>query len=206
VYSKVMVWMGLDRALRLARRGVIDGDVDRWRTTAEEIVEDVLAKGFDPELGAFTQSYERAVLDASNVLLPLQEFLPFDDPRVQQTLDRTLEGLTEGGFVYRYHADDGVAGGEGAFGLCTFWLADALALSGRLDEALELYDGMVGAANHVGLYSEQLDPETGTFLGNFPQAFTHLGLINSSLYLAAAQGREIPLPSLIGSDAHRQER
>jgi GH15 family glucan-1,4-alpha-glucosidase len=206
VYSKVMVWMGLDRALRLARRGVIDGDVDRWRTTAEEIVEDVLAKGFDPELGAFTQSYERAVLDASNVLLPLQEFLPSDDPRVQQTLDRTLEGLTEGGLVYRYHADDGVAGGEGAFGLCTFWLADALALSGRIDEALELFDGMVGAANHVGLYSEQLDPATGTFLGNFPQAFTHLGLINSSLYLAAAQGREIPLPSLIGSDAHRQDR
>jgi GH15 family glucan-1,4-alpha-glucosidase len=205
VYSKVMVWMGLDRATRLATQGVIDGDVDRWRATAHEIVEDVLAHGFDPELGAFMQSYERAVLDASNVLLPLQEFLPFDDPRVQQTIDRTLEGLTHRGFVHRYHADDGVAGGEGAFGLCTFWLVDALALSGRVDEALELYEGMVGAANHVGLYSEQIDPESGAFLGNFPQAFTHLGLINSSLYLAAAQGREIPLPSLIGSEAHRQQ-
>jgi GH15 family glucan-1,4-alpha-glucosidase len=206
VYSKVMVWMGLERAARLARRGVIDGDVGRWRETGDAIVEDVLANGFDPDLGAFKQSYERAVLDASNVLLPLQEFLPVGDPRVQSTLDRTLEGLTEGGLVYRYHADDGVAGGEGAFGLCTFWLADALALSGRIDEAEELYEAMVGAANHVGLYSEQLDPQSGAFLGNFPQAFTHLGLINSSLYLAAAQGREIPLPSLIGSDAHRHDR
>jgi GH15 family glucan-1,4-alpha-glucosidase len=205
VYSKVMVWTALDRACRLVDRGVIEGDVDRWRATKEAIVEDVLANGFDPDLGAFAQSYERAVLDASNVLLPLQEFLPFDDPRVKQTLDRTLEGLTEGGLVFRYHADDGVAGGEGAFGLCTFWLADALALSGRVDEAEQIFERMVGAANHVGLYSEQLDPATGAFLGNFPQAFTHLGLINSSLYLAAARGREIPLPSLIGSDEHRRD-
>ena len=206
VYSKVMVWMGLDRACRLARRGVIEGDVDRWRATGDAIVDDVLANGFDRQLGAFTQSYERAVLDASNLLLPLQEFLPFSDPRVQRTLDRTLEGLTEGGYVYRYHADDGVAGGEGVFGLCSFWLVDALALSGRIDEAVERYEAMVGAANHVGLYSEQIDPRSGMFLGNFPQAFTHLGLINSSLYLAAAQGRDIPLPSLIGSEAHRHDR
>lgn len=206
VYSKVMIWMGLDRAARLAARGVIDGDVDRWRATGQAIAEDVLANGFDPALGAFKQSYERPVLDASNLLLPLQEFLPIDDPRVQQTIDRTLEDLTQHGFVHRYHADDGVAGGEGAFGLCSFWLVDALALSGRLDEAAEVYEAMVGAANHVGLYSEQLDPGTGTFLGNFPQAFTHLGLINSSLYVAAAQGRELPLPSLIGSDEHRRER
>jgi GH15 family glucan-1,4-alpha-glucosidase len=204
VYSKVMVWMGLDRASRLVRRGVIDGEVQRWQATMEAIVDDVLTRGFDSGLGAFAQSYERGVLDASNVLIPLQEFLPFDDPRVVQTLDRTLAELTENGYVYRYHANDGVAGGEGAFGLCTFWLADALALSGRVDEAEELFEGMVAAANHVGLYSEQIDPATRTFLGNFPQAFSHLGLINSSLYLASAQGRAIPLPSLIGSEQHRQ--
>lgn len=204
VYSKVMVWMGLDRASRLVRRGIIDGEVDRWQETMAAIVDDVLTRGFHPGLGAFAQSYERGVLDASNVLIPLQEFLPFDDPRVVQTLDRTLTDLTDNGYVYRYHADDGVAGGEGAFGLCTFWLADALALSGRIDEAEELFAGMVAAANHVGLYSEQIDPATGAFLGNFPQAFSHLGLINSSLYLAYAQGRDLPLPSLIGSDEHRQ--
>jgi GH15 family glucan-1,4-alpha-glucosidase len=204
VYSKAMVWMGLDRAGRLATRGCITGDVARWSSTKRAIVDDVLARGFDPELGAFTQSYERAVLDASNLLLPVQEFLPVDDPRVRQTLDRTRDSLTEHGLVRRYLADDGVAGGEGAFGLCTFWLADALALDGRIEEAEEHVEAMVGAANHLGLYSEQIDPSTGAALGNVPQAFTHLGLINTSLYLAAAKGRDLPLPSLIGSAEHRQ--
>ena len=205
VYSKVMVWMALDRAGRLADRGVIEGDVERWRATRDEIAAEVLARGFDPGLGAFTQSYERAVLDASNVLLPMQEFLPFDDPRVRQTLDRTLEGLVTNGYVHRYRADDGIAGGEGAFGLCSFWLADALALSGRVDEAEELFETMASSANHVGLFSEQIDPGSGALLGNFPQAFTHLGLINTSLYLAHAKDRELPVPSLIGTTAHRRE-
>lgn len=204
VYSKVMVWVGLDRARRLATRGRIAGDVGSWSRTQRAIVDDVLTHGFDAELGAFTQSYERAVLDAANVLLPLQEFLPVDDPRVRQTLDRTRDSLTEHGLVRRYLADDGLAGGEGAFGLCTFWLADALALAGRIEEAEEHLDAMVGAANHLGLYSEQIDPSTGAALGNTPQAFTHLGLINTSLYLAAAKGRELPLASLIGSVEHRR--
>jgi pentatricopeptide repeat protein len=205
VYSKVMVWMALERAERLARRGVIDGDVEAWRTTREQIAEEVLTRGFDPELGAFKQSYERPVLDASNLLLAMQEFLPFDDPRVQQNLDRTLADLADGACVHRYEADDGIAGGEGAFGLCSFWLVDALAMAGRVDEAEEIFEAMAASANHVGLFSEMLDPVTGTFLGNFPQAFTHLGLINSSLYLAHARGRELPIPSLIGSHDHRRE-
>jgi GH15 family glucan-1,4-alpha-glucosidase len=205
VYSKCMVWMGLDRAGRLADHGLIEGDLARWRAAAADIADDVLANGYDPTLGAFKQSYERPVLDASNVLLPLMEFLPIDDPRVQRTIDATIEGLTEQGLVYRYHAEDGLAGGEGAFVLCTFWLADALALSGRVDEAEQLYENMVGHSNHVGLYGEQIDPSTGAFLGNFPQVFSHIGLLNTSLYLAAAQGREIPVPSLIGSDAHRAQ-
>jgi GH15 family glucan-1,4-alpha-glucosidase len=205
VYSKVMVWMALDRALRLEREGVIRGDADRWRRTRRRIREEVLERGFDPELGAFRQSYERSVLDASNLLFPLQEFLPFDDPRVRSNLDRTLEGLTENGLVYRYKADDGVAGTEGAFGLCTFWLVDALALSDRLDEAHETFEGMLSRANHLRLFSEQIDPATGAYLGNYPQAFTHLGLINSALYLAHQEGRETPVPAPIGSDAHREE-
>jgi pentatricopeptide repeat protein len=205
VYSKVMVWMALERAERLARRGVIDGDVEAWRTTREQIAEEVLTRGFDPELGAFKQSYERPVLDASNLLLAMQEFLPFDDPRVQQNLDRTLADLADGACVHRYEADDGIAGGEGAFGLCSFWLVDALAMAGRVEEAEEIFEAMAASANHVGLFSEMLDPVTGAFLGNFPQAFTHLGLINSSLYLAHARGRELPIPSLIGSHDHRRE-
>jgi pentatricopeptide repeat protein len=203
VYSKVMVWMALDRALRLADCGAIAGDTDRWRSSRDAVRDEVLQRGFDAELGSFKQSYERAELDASNVLIGLLEFLPFDDPRVRSTLDATLSGLRDGNVVRRYVADDGVAGGEGAFGLCVFWMVDALALSGRLDEAREIYESMVARANHVGLYAEQVDPATGALLGNFPQAFTHLGLINSALYLAHAEGRDSPVAAPIGSDAHR---
>jgi GH15 family glucan-1,4-alpha-glucosidase len=205
VYSKAMVWMALDRAIRLAERGAIEGDVGMWRRNCDLIRDEVLDRGFDADLGAFKQSYERPVLDTSNVLLPLLEILPFSDPRVQATIDRTLEELTEERLVYRYHADDGVAGREGSFGLCTFWLIDALALSGRLDEAEEIYEGMADRANHVGLYSEQIDPASGAFLGNFPQAFTHIGLINSTLYLAHCKGRDLPIAAPIGSDDHRHD-
>lgn len=206
VYSKVMVWMGLDRAVALADAGIIDGDVQQWRATSEQIHEEVLQRGFDLERGAFRQSYERNELDASNLLLPLLEFLPFDDPRVQSDIDATIEGLTENGLVHRYLAPDGIAGGEGAFGLCNFWLVDTLAMSGRIDEARDLFERMVSHANHVGLFSEEIDPATGAFLGNFPQAFTHIGLINSALYLAYAEGRESPVPDPIGSKEHRKRR
>ncbi len=206
VYSKVMVWMGLDRAIALAEAGLIKGDVETWRTNLENIREEVLRQGFDPELGAFRQSYERPVLDASNLLFPLLEFLPFDDPRVLANLDATIDGLTENGLVYRYIADDGIAGGEGSFGLCNFWLCDALAMSGRVEEARERYDNLASRANHLGLLSEEIDPKSGAFLGNFPQAFTHMGLINSALYLAYAEGRESPVPAPIGSQEHRDLR
>jgi GH15 family glucan-1,4-alpha-glucosidase len=205
VYSKAMVWTALDRALRLARRGVIEGDVQLWRRNRAMVRDEVLARGYDTDLGSFAQAYDRPVLDASNLLLSMMELLEPDDPRVLATIDRTLEDLTTDGLVHRYRADDGIAGGEGAFGLCTFWLADALALAGRVDEAEEVYEGMADRANHVGLYAEQIDPESGGFLGNFPQAFSNIGLINSSLYLAHAQGRELPVPDLIGSAGHRQE-
>jgi GH15 family glucan-1,4-alpha-glucosidase len=206
VYSKVMVWMALDRAIGLAEAGRIDGDLELWRSNAEQIREEVLQQGFDSELGAFTQSYERKVLDASNLLFPLLEFLPFDDPRVQSTIDATIAGLAENDLVYRYHADDGIAGGEGAFVLCSFWLVDVLAMSGRVEEARDLFERLVDRANHVGLYSEEIDPATGAFLGNFPQAFAHIGLISSALYLAYAEGRDTPVPDPIGSEEHRMHR
>jgi GH15 family glucan-1,4-alpha-glucosidase len=204
VYSRAMVWMALDRALRLADRGVIGGDTERWKRTRTEVRADLLDQGFDAELGSFKQSYERDVPDASNLLIPMLELLPFSDPRVKGTLDVVMEQLCENDLVYRYKADDGVAGGEGAFVLCTFWLVDVLALSGRVDEARRIFDRLAGRANHVGLFSEQIDTATGAFLGNFPQAFSHIGLINSALYLAHAEGRETPIPGLIGSDEHRE--
>jgi GH15 family glucan-1,4-alpha-glucosidase len=204
-YSKVMVWLALERAADLATRAGIEGNAAQWRRTAAQVREETLRNGYDPEVGAFVQHFGSKDLDAANLLLPFYEMLPYEDPRVQSTIDRTLEKLTTNGLVYRYHADDGLPGEEGAFGLCTFWLVDALALSGRMDEAWEIYEGLAGRANHVGLFSEQVDPSSGEFLGNFPQAFTHIGLINSRLYLAHGEGKHIPGPPLQGTPEHRIE-
>ncbi|MGI9179914.1 MAG: glycoside hydrolase family 15 protein [Longimicrobiaceae bacterium] len=206
VYSKAMIWVALDRAVLLSEQHGLPGDVQRWRGTRDRVREDVLTHGYDPELGAFTRWYGSGDLDASNLLLPLYELLPFDDPRVQGTIDRTLEQLTENGFVYRYHGEDGLEGGEGAFGLCTFWMVDALALSGRLDEAWEIFDGIARRGNHLGLFPEQFDPWSGEFLGNFPQAFTHIGFVNSLTYLAHAEGKAIPDPAPIGTPQHCRTR
>ncbi len=205
VHSKLLVWVGLDRALHLARRGWISGGTDRWRETRERARQLILERGYNTEVGAFTQHFETTALDASSLLIPLHELLPFDDARVQGTIDRTLEQLTEEGLVYRYRADDGLSGEEGAFVLCTFWLIDVLAMSGRRDEAHDLFERLCRRANHVGLLSEQIDPRSGAFLGNFPQAFSHIGLINSALYLAHAQGRGTPQLAPLGSDEHRAE-
>ncbi|MDD3216574.1 MAG: glycoside hydrolase family 15 protein [Methanoculleus sp.] len=205
VYSKVMLWVALDRAVHLTDRYGLRGDRDRWARNAAAIRRQVLEQGYDAEVGAFVQSYGSKDLDAANLRIPLLEFLPFDDDRVEGTIDATIEGLTENGLVYRYRADDGLPGREGAFGLCTFWLIDCLALSGRIDEARSLFSRMVDRANHVGLYPEQFDPATGAFLGNFPQAFTHIGLINSALYIAYAEGKPIPGHAPIGTPEHRAE-
>ena len=204
VYSKVMAWAGLDRAIHLAEGYGLEGDVERWREARDKIRETVLEKGYDEQIGAFVQAFGSKDLDAANLRIPLLEFLPFDDPRIQGTIDRTFEELTENGMVYRYLNDDGLPGKEGTFGLCTFWLVDVLALSNRLDEAEEIYEKMIAHANHVGLLPEQIDAKTGEFLGNFPQAFTHIGLINSALYLAYAKGRPIPEPAPIGTPEHKK--
>jgi GH15 family glucan-1,4-alpha-glucosidase len=189
VYSKVMCWVALDRALALA--GVLgwEGDLSRWRREREAVREAVLREGYHPGAGSFVQSFGSRALDASSLLLPSLGFLPPDDPRVQGTIDATLRTLTRDGLVFRYlpeEAADGVGGGEGAFGICTFWLAQALALSGRVEEAREVFEGMVSRANDVGLFPEEIDPATGEFLGNFPQAFTHVGLLNAAQALGYA--------------------
>jgi GH15 family glucan-1,4-alpha-glucosidase len=211
VYSKLMVHVALDRALRLADRFGLPADRERWKKTRDAVRSTILERGYDEERGAFVQSFGDTALDAANLHIPLVGFLPVDDPRVQSTIDLYLEELTENGVVYRYRTgeggvDDGLPGEEGAFGLTTFWMVDALALSGRLDEANEMFEGAARRANHVGLYSEEFDPRSGAFLGNFPQAFTHIGFINSTVYLAHAEGRPVPAPAPIGSPEERQER
>lgn len=205
VYSKVMAWVALDRAVRMAVRFGLPAPVRRWRRVKREIKRAVLTEGYDERLGAFVQAFGEQGLDAANLRIPVVEFLPFDDPRVQGTIDRTLERLVVNGLVYRYHTPDGLPGGEGAFGLVSFWMADALTLSGRVEEAQAFFDRIADRANHVGLFAEEFDPATGAFLGNLPQAFTHVGLVNSALYLAQAAGWRPPVPAPIGSREHRKE-
>jgi GH15 family glucan-1,4-alpha-glucosidase len=203
-YSKLMCWVALDRAVLLHERFGLQGDVAVWKREREKLRESILENGYDEEIGSFVQSYGSKQLDASSLHIPLYELLPFDDPRVQSTIDRTMEELMESGMIYRYRGDDGLPGKEGTFVLCTFWLVDCLALSNRIEEAWSVFEGMAARANHVGLLSEQIDAASGAFLGNFPQAFSHIGLINSLLYLGYAEGRDIPDPSPVGTPEHRQ--
>ena len=205
-HSKLMMWVALDRAIQLAERFHLDGgDVEQWRRKRDEARQLVLERGYNRERRAFTQTLDGDELDAALLLVPIHELLPIDDPRVVGTIEAIEQQLTEHHLVYRYLADDGLPGEEGAFILCSFWLVDALALSGRLDDAHRAFDSLVRRANHVGLYAEQIDPRTGQFLGNFPQAFSHLGLLNSALYLAHAEGRERPVEALVGTLEHRRQ-
>ncbi|PTH85013.1 glucoamylase [Streptomyces sp. A244] len=193
VHSKVMVWVAADRAVRtLERHPELDGDLDGWRALRDEVHQEVCEKGYDPERNTFTQSYGSRELDAALLLIPRVGFLPPDDPRVIGTIDAVREELTHGGFLLRYStADaevDGLPGGEGVFLVCSFWLADALYMTGRTKEARELFERLAGLANDVGLLSEEFDPVTGRHLGNFPQAFSHIGLVNTALALFGADG------------------
>jgi GH15 family glucan-1,4-alpha-glucosidase len=205
VYSKMMVWVALDRAVQLARRHGLPGDWRRWKSQRDQLRADILEKGWSEEVGAFTMAYGSKALDAANLMLPMMELLPFDDPRVQSTISRTLEQLSDDGLVYRYVCDDGLPGPEGAFGLTTFWMVDALAFSGRMDDAYRMYEGVARRANHLGLFAEQLDPRSRRHLGNFPQAFSHIGLIDSTIHLAWLEGADARMDPPMGSRAHRAE-
>nr|WP_275690768.1 glycoside hydrolase family 15 protein [Halorubellus sp. JP-L1] len=193
VYSKVMCWVALDRGIDLAESGGFDAPVDDWRTTREAIRETVLGRGYDDDLDAFAQTLDGSTVDATALLLPVVGFLPFDDDRVRATV-RTIERrLGENdALVSRYDGDDGLPGDEGAFVLCSCWLVDALALSGRVDDARERFEALLEHVNSLGLLAEELDEETGAYLGNYPQAFSHVGLVNSALYLGWANGRDFP--------------
>jgi GH15 family glucan-1,4-alpha-glucosidase len=204
IYSKVMAWATLDMGIFLNRNYGLKGDVDKWEKEKEKIKDYILENGYNEEIRSFVQYTGSKDTDASLLRIPLLGFLPPDDYRVQNTVNYIMETLMENKLVYRYKNDDGLPGKEGAFNLCTFWLVDILALSGRIEEAKDIFHNMLQHANHVNLYSEQIDPETGKHLGNFPQAFTHIGLINSSLYLAYAQGKKIPVKYLSGTKEHRE--
>ena len=181
VHSKLMNWLAMDRGAQL---GVSFGRRDlceRWSTCAAEIHADILAHGMDPSRKHFVSVYGETRPDATLLLLPVHGFLPDEDPRLVETVDWVRKTLGQGPYVYRYHDEDGVGGPEGAFILCGFWLAEALALQGRLDEAREVFAAHAEASNHLGLLGEEIDPSTHVLLGNFPQAFSHLGLVNAAL-------------------------
>ncbi|GGY01172.1 glycoside hydrolase family 15 protein [Streptomyces anandii] len=188
VHSKVMVWVAADRAVRtLEEDPSLRGDLDGWRALRDEVHREVCDKGYDRERNTFTQYYGSRELDAALLLIPRVGFLPPDDPRVVGTIDAVRAELGEGGFVRRYSTDrtavDGLPGGEGTFLVCSFWLADALHMTGRTKEARELFERLVGLGNDVGLLSEEYDAVRGRQLGNFPQAFSHIGLVNTALAL-----------------------
>ena len=190
--SKVMAWVAFDRAVKMVEGLGLPGPVERWRTLRGEIHADVCSQGFSPQRGAFVQSYGARELDAALLLIPITGFLPATDPRVVATVAAIQRELTVDGFVQRYRTReelDGLPPGEGVFLACSFWLADCLCMQGRRNEARALFERLAGLANDVGLLAEEYDPAAQRFLGNFPQAFSHIALVNSALNLA---GREKP--------------
>jgi GH15 family glucan-1,4-alpha-glucosidase len=189
VHSKVMAWVAFDRAVRTAEQFGQDGPLDRWRALRDRIHREVCERGYDSERRTFTQSYGSRGLDAATLMIPVVGFLPPDDERVIGTVDAIRREICDDGFVLRYdtrEADDGLPPGEGAFLPCSFWLADCLTMIGRHDEAHELFDRLAGLANDVGLIAEEYDPRLGRQVGNFPQAFTHVGLVNTAMNLDRA--------------------
>jgi GH15 family glucan-1,4-alpha-glucosidase len=190
-HSKVMAWVGLDRIVRLMERFKLDGPVEKWRACRDEIHAQVCRQGYDRDRGTFTQYYGSKELDAAALLIPAVGFLPPDDERVRGTVEAIERELMQDGFVRRYStgsdqdAVDGLQGREGAFLPCSFWLADALAMTGRPQDARQLFERVASLANDVGLLSEEYDPERKRLIGNFPQAFTHLALAASASGLSA---------------------
>jgi len=193
-HSKVMAWLAFDRAVKAVEEAGLDGPVDRWRAARSHIRDQVCASGFDPRINSFTQSYGSQVLDASLLMIPLVGFLPADDSRVAGTVAAVERELLREGFVHRYPADerqrevDGLPPGEGAFLPCSFWLADNYVLAGRYGEARALFERLLSLANDVGLLSEEYDVHARRLVGNFPQAFSHVALINTARNLAREHG------------------
>jgi len=194
-HSKVMAWVAFDRAIRIVEEHGRTGPVERWLALRDEVHAQVCREGFHEGVGAFTQSYGSDRLDASVLLLPLVGFLPVDDPRIAATVDAIERDLTKDGLVERYHADeknrdiDGLPPGEGTFLPCSFWLVEVMVLQGRREEAEELLERLLALRNDLGLLAEEYDVAAGRQVGNFPQAFTHLALVDAVLTLSGRNGR-----------------
>jgi GH15 family glucan-1,4-alpha-glucosidase len=197
-YSKIMCWVAFDRAVKAVEQHHLEGPVERWRAVCSKIHDEVCRRGFDEKKGAFVQSYDSTELDASLLLIPITGFLPAGDPRMTGTVRAIERELLNEGFVHRYHSHksvDGLPPGEGAFLPCTFWLADNYLLQGRIDEARTLFERLLELCNDVGLLAEEYDPAAKRQLGNFPQAFSHVSLVNTASNLserlkpAAERGR-----------------
>ncbi|KEF05723.1 MULTISPECIES: glycoside hydrolase family 15 protein [Streptomyces] len=195
VHSKIMAWVAADRALKAVEiHPDLEGDVERWRAMRDAVHREVCEKGFDPERNTFTQSYGSDQLDAATLLIPRLGFLPADDPRVIGTVDAVRKELTHEGLIRRYSTDgravDGLPGSEGTFLVCSFWLAEALHLTGRREEAQKLFDRLLRLPNDLGLLAEEYDPVSGRQLGNFPQAFSHVGLIGTAFTMFGCDGAD----------------
>jgi GH15 family glucan-1,4-alpha-glucosidase len=189
-YSRMMCWVAIERAIRMARQRGLPADLNRWRDQRDAITQQIMERGWHPERNAFVQHYDTDVLDASVLLMPLTKFIAPRDPRWLSTLDAVGEELVSDSLVYRYNIEaspDGLQGEEGTFSICTFWYVEAMARAGHLDEARLAFEKMLTYANHLGLYSEEIGP-SGEALGNFPQAFTHLALISAAVNLDAQLG------------------
>ena len=205
VHSKVMAWVAFDRAVRSVEEQAVDGPVEHWRALRDEIHADVCANGFDEELGSFVQSYGSKELDASLLQIPLVGFLPASDPKVRGTVAAIEKNLVVDGLVLRYRTResvDGLPAGEGVFLPCSFWLVDCLELLGRSDDAQTLFDRLIGLANDVGLLAEEYDPRAKRQLGNFPQAFTHLALVNTAFNVVS----HLPSPMKRRHARHSDQR
>jgi GH15 family glucan-1,4-alpha-glucosidase len=188
LYSKLQCWAALNRAIDIAPQLNAQHRVQAWAAARDEIRAAILTRGWSEKAGAFTQAFGSDDLDASNLMLAITGFLPGDDPRMKATIDATAARLTdERGLVYRYLAHDGLAGEEGTFLLCTFWLAQAQGLAGEVDQATATFERAVAAINDVGLLAEEVDVPSGEMIGNFPQAFSHIGLINAAWAISQAQ-------------------
>jgi GH15 family glucan-1,4-alpha-glucosidase len=188
-HSKVMAWVAVDRAIKTVENCRSEGPVDRWRALRQEIHTQVTTQGFNTEKGSFTQYYGSDQLDASLLMIPMVGFLPPSDPRVRGTIEAIERELLDGGFVLRYQAAsagavDGLSGREGAFLACSFWLSDCLSMIGRQHDARQLFDRLLEVRNDLGLLSEEYDPVAGRLVGNFPQAFSHVSLVNTASKLA----------------------
>ena len=191
VHSKACCWAALDRGLRLAEECARPAPRARWTRARDEIREAIEQRGYDAERGVFVQCFDEAALDAALLLLPVAGFVGFDDERMLRTADAVREELSAGDFLYRYRQDDELPGQEGAFLACSFWLAECYARQDRVEDAREVFDRALGAASPLGLFSEEVDPDSGELLGNYPQALTHLSHVAAASALAEAERRPV---------------